>query len=154
MRIPYDLSQRLLFIHSYQLAKRYVKMGDHLGAARLLNRVCSNISMFPNNWTSIMTTAIGECSQAGLKQQAYIWSCVLIRPENQDKIPPKFKARIESIARRPVKQDDESEPLAPCPFCRFSVPETKLDCPSCKRQLPFCLASGKHMILTDWSKCG
>lgn len=68
MRIPYDLSQRLLYIHSYQLAKRLVKMGDHLGAARLLNRVCSNISMFPNNWTNIMTTAIGECSQGGLKQ--------------------------------------------------------------------------------------
>lgn len=40
MRIPFELSQRLLYIHSYQLAKRLVKMNDHLGAARLLIRVC------------------------------------------------------------------------------------------------------------------
>lgn len=68
MRIPHELSQRLLFIHSYQLAKRLVKMGDHMGAARLLVRVCQNISQFPNNMVNIMTTTIGECSQAGLKQ--------------------------------------------------------------------------------------
>lgn len=40
MRIPYDLSQRLLYVHSYQLSRRLVKMGDHIGAARLLVRVC------------------------------------------------------------------------------------------------------------------
>jgi len=44
---------------------------------------------------NIMTTTIGECSQANLKQQAYNWSCVLIRPENIDKIPSKFKTKIE-----------------------------------------------------------
>lgn len=95
MRIPFELSQRLLYIHSYQLAKRLVKMNDHLGAARLLIRVCQNISQFPNNMVNIMTTTIGECSQANLKQQAYNWSCVLIRPENIDKIPSKFKTKIE-----------------------------------------------------------
>jgi WD repeat-containing protein 19 len=53
--------------------------------------------------TNILTTCVGECSQANLKQQGYIWSCVLVRPEHVDSIPPKFKARIEGIARRPVK---------------------------------------------------
>lgn len=100
-----------------------------------------------------MTTCIGECSQANLKQQAYNWSAVLIRPENIDKIPPKFKTKIEQIARRPVKQDDDAEPLSPCPYCKFSIPETRLDCPSCKRTIPFCAASGKHMVLTEWSSC-
>jgi WD repeat-containing protein 19 len=78
---------------------------------------------------------------------------VLIRPENIDKIPPKFKTKIEQIARKPVKQEDPAEPLAPCPFCRFQIPETRLDCPSCKRNIPFCCASGKHMVLTEWSSC-
>ena len=157
MRIPYELSQRLLYIHSYQLAKKLVKMNDHLGAARLLTRVCQNISQFPNNMVNIMTTTIGECTQAGLKQQAYQWACVLIRPESIDKIPPKFKTRIEQIARKPVRQEDPAEPLTPCPFCKFQIPEYRLDCPSCKRNLPFCCASGKHMVLSEWSKspqCG
>ena len=39
MRIPYDLNNRLMLLHSYQLTKRLVKMGNHLGAARLLVRV-------------------------------------------------------------------------------------------------------------------
>ena len=75
--------------------------------------------MFPNKPENIYTTCIGECAQAGLKQQAYQWACVIIRPENLEKIPPKFKAKIEGIARRPVKVDDEPDKMAPCPFCRF-----------------------------------
>lgn len=39
-RIPHDLNQRLVMLHSYSLSKRRIKMGDHLGAARLLVRVC------------------------------------------------------------------------------------------------------------------
>jgi len=39
-RIPFELNQRLLLIHSYQLAKKLVKFGNHMGAARLLIRVC------------------------------------------------------------------------------------------------------------------
>lgn len=100
-----------------------------------------------------MTTCVGECAQAGLKQIAYQWACVLIRPENLNQIPPKFKTRIESIARRPVKVDDEPESLAPCPYCKFEIPEYRLDCPGCKHYLPFCAASGKHMILSEWSSC-
>jgi len=152
-RIPFELNNKLMLLHSYQLAKRLVKLGNHLGAARLLIRVCNNISLFPQNMSNIMTSCIGECSQSGLKRQAYHWACVLIRPENIDQIPPKFKSKIEGIARRPVKAEDEAEPLTPCPACGFEIPETKLDCPSCKNLLPFCLASGKHMLLQDYSKC-
>ena len=97
----------------------------------------------------VMTSCIGECTQAGLKRAAYQWACVLIRPENIDQIPAKFKSKIESVARRPVKTDDENEALTPCPVkgCDFSIPETSLDCPRCKSMLPFCLASGKHLLI-------
>lgn len=78
---------------------------------------------------------------------------MLIRPENIDQIPAKFKSKIESVARRPVKTEDEMEALTPCPVCGFDIPESKLDCPSCKSLLPFCLASGKHLLLKDYSKC-
>jgi len=46
-RIPFDLFNKLMLLHSYQLVKRLVKMGNHSGAARLLVRVCNNISLFP-----------------------------------------------------------------------------------------------------------
>jgi len=46
-RIPHELNQRLVMLHSYSLSKRRIKMGDHVGAARLLIRVCQNISQFP-----------------------------------------------------------------------------------------------------------
>ncbi|CAG0916569.1 unnamed protein product [Notodromas monacha] len=28
-----------------------------------------------------------------------------------------------------------------------------LDCPRCKTRLPFCLATGRHIIVTDLTKC-
>lgn len=66
---------------------------------------------------------------------------------------PKFKKKVEATARKPVKGEDEPEPLSACPFCQFKIPETQLECPSCKNNLPFCIASGKHMVLSDWSSC-
>lgn len=61
---------------------------------------------------NIMTTTIAECAQSNLKAAAYTWSCVLIRPENIDQVPPKFKKKVEQIARRPVKTEDDPEPLS------------------------------------------
>jgi len=43
-RIPYSLTNKLMLIHSFMLAKRLVKMQDHLGGARMLIRVSNNIS--------------------------------------------------------------------------------------------------------------
>jgi WD repeat-containing protein 19 len=44
LKIPFDLNSKLATIHSFQLAKRMVKMGNHMGAARMLIRVSKNIS--------------------------------------------------------------------------------------------------------------
>lgn len=128
-------------------------MGNHMGAARMLVRVSNNISQFPNSTVNILTTTVAECTQAGLKKAAYSWSCILVRPENIDQVAPKFKKKVESIARKPVKTDDDPEPLSLCPHCNFSLPESQLDCPNCKNNIPFCIASGKHMILSEWSAC-
>lgn len=38
-KIPFDLNQRLMLIHSFILAKKLVKSNDHLGGARMLVRV-------------------------------------------------------------------------------------------------------------------
>lgn len=66
-RIPFDLNQRLMLIHSFTLAKRLVKINDHLGAARMLMRVATNISQFPQNNVNILTSCVAECTKANLK---------------------------------------------------------------------------------------
>ena len=76
-----------------------------------------------------------------------------MRPEYIDQVNPKFKKKVEGIARKPVKVDDDPEPLSPCPYCSYQIPETSLECPQCKNNLPFCIASGKHMIISEWSSC-
>jgi len=48
---------------------------------------------------------------------------------------------------------DPPEPTSLCPFCTGPVEETALECPGCKNTLPFCLVTGKHMVLDDWTQC-
>ena len=71
-----------MVLHSYMLARRLVKMGDHVGAARMLIRVANNISQFPTHKISILISTVAECSKAGLKQAANQWALVLMQPEN------------------------------------------------------------------------
>merc|ERR1711935_368143 len=101
----------------------------------------------------ILTTTVAECTQAGLKQAAYQFAATLVRPEYINEVNPKFKKKVEATARKPVKIDDEIETLTPCPFCQFTIPASQLECPNCKHNLPFCIASGKHMVVSDWSNC-
>jgi WD repeat-containing protein 19 len=56
------------------------------------------------------------------------------------------------LFRKPEKTEEEEE-TAPCPNCRYSLPRSELDCPSCKNSLPYCIVTGTHMTLDDWSKC-
>jgi len=151
--IPYELSQKLMIIHSYILAKRMIKVGDHVQASRLLCRVANFISMFPKHAVAILTSAVLECAKSGLKNAAYNWSLVLMKPENRAQIADKYKKKIEDIARKPMKTPDDPEPTNPCPFCKNPINEMDVDCQSCKNSIPFCIASGKHMILNDWACC-
>jgi WD repeat-containing protein 19 len=76
-----------------------------------------------------------------------------MRPEYRNQIPPAFAKKVESIAIKPVKSEDEPEGVTPCPFCKFDIPSTKLECPACKNNIPFCIASGKHMVMREWCAC-
>lgn len=153
LAIPYELSQKLMIVHSYILAKRMMKFGDHPLAARLLCRVSTFASMFPKHAVPILTSAVLECNKVGSKAAAYQWSLVLMKPENRAQIAEKYKKRMEDIARRPVKTADPPEPTTPCPYCKSPVGELDTQCATCKNFIPFCIASGKHMMLQDWSCC-
>ena len=48
IKIPFEVQQNLMLLHSYILVKTHIKQNNHLRAARLLCRVAENISKFPS----------------------------------------------------------------------------------------------------------
>ncbi|XP_041730439.1 WD repeat-containing protein 19-like [Coregonus clupeaformis] len=77
---------------------------------------------------------------------------MLMRPEYRHKIDPKYRKKIEAMVRRPDTSEIE-EDTTPCPYCGFLLPQCDLICPGCKNNLPYCIATGHHMLKEDWSVC-
>lgn len=63
-----------------------------------------------------------------------------------------YKKKIESIVRKPTKQEDE-EPVTACPYCAMKSPCSNLDCVQCKNRVPYCIATGLRMVANDWTHC-
>ena len=70
------------------------------GAARMLVRVASSIERFPCHTVPILTTAVVECSLAGLAATAYDYAALLMRPEHREQISPAYRRKVEGIVRR------------------------------------------------------
>ena len=78
---------------------------------------------------------------AGLKNTAFEYASMLMRPEYRKNISENYKRKIENIVRKPEKCDEE-DPMTPCPFCKAPGSETNLECSSCKNVVPYCVATG------------
>ncbi|XP_012499967.1 PREDICTED: WD repeat-containing protein 19 [Propithecus coquereli] len=152
IRIPSEMATSLMILHSYILVKIHVKNGDHMKGARMLIRVANNISRFPSHIVPILTSTVIECHRAGLKNSAFSFAAMLMRPEYRNKIDAKYKKKIEAMVRRPDTSETE-EATTPCPFCEFLLPECELLCPGCKNNIPYCIATGRHMLKDDWTVC-
>ncbi|KAG8591694.1 hypothetical protein GDO81_000268 [Engystomops pustulosus] len=152
IKIPAEMATNLMILHSYILVKIHVKRGDHMKGARMLIRVANNISKFPSHIVPILTSTVIECHRAGLKNSAFSFAAMLMRPEYRNKIDIKYKKKIEAMVRRPDTSEVEEE-TTPCPFCDFKLPECELLCPGCKNNLPYCIATGRHMVKDDWCIC-
>uniref|UniRef100_A0A3Q3W5I8 WD repeat domain 19 n=1 Tax=Mola mola TaxID=94237 RepID=A0A3Q3W5I8_MOLML len=152
IQIPAEMATNLMILHSYLLVKIHVKRGDHMKAARMLIRVSNNISKFPSHVVPILTSSVIECHRAGLKNSAFGFAAMLMRPEYRNKINPAYRKKIEAMVRRPDTSELEEE-TTPCPFCGFELPQNELLCISCKNNLPYCIATGRHMLKEDWSVC-
>ncbi|XP_078116158.1 WD repeat-containing protein 19 [Sander vitreus] len=152
IKIPAEMATNLMILHSYLLVKIHVKRGDHLKGARMLIRVSNNISKFPAHVVPILTSAVIECHRAGLKNSAFSFAAMLMRPEYRNEIDPKYRKKIEAMVRRPDTSELEEE-TTPCPFCGFQLAQNELLCISCKNNLPYCIATGRHMLKEDWSAC-
>ncbi|KAI8903563.1 hypothetical protein EDD86DRAFT_230891 [Gorgonomyces haynaldii] len=151
-KVPAELDRMLMILHSYILVKTLVKMNDHEKASRMLIRVSNNVSKFPAHVVPILTSTVIECHRSGFKKEAFDFAALLMRPEYRQKLDSKFKNKIEQVIRRP-EMDTVEEHATPCPYCDTLVPETVLDCDTCKNKLPYCIATGQHMILKEWSVC-
>ncbi|KND01208.1 uncharacterized protein SPPG_04298 [Spizellomyces punctatus DAOM BR117] len=150
--VPAEIERMLMLLHSYILVKTLVRISEHEQAARMLIRVSNNISKFPAHMVQILTSTVIECHRAGLKRGAFEYAAMLMRPEYRNKVDAKYKRRIEQIVRRPEK-DEIEESSSPCPYCGNNVPDTVLDCLECKNHIPYCIVTGRHMILSDWTTC-
>ncbi|ELV10439.1 WD repeat-containing protein 19 [Tupaia chinensis] len=140
IKIPSEMATNLMILHSYILVKIHVKSGDHMKGARMLIRVANNISKFPSHIVPILTSTVIECHRAGLKNSAFSFAAMLMRPEYRNKIDAKYKKKIEAMVRRPDTSEIE-EATTPCPFCEFLLPECELLCPGCKNNIPYCIAT-------------
>ncbi|XP_069781014.1 WD repeat-containing protein 19 isoform X4 [Narcine bancroftii] len=152
IKIPSEMVTNLMILHSYILVKTHVKRGDHMKGARMLIRVANNISKFPSHIVPILTSTVIECHRAGLRNSAFSFAAMLMRPEYRNKIDAKYKKKIEAMVRRPDASEVE-EFASPCPYCTFQLPECELLCPGCKNNLPYCIATGRHMVKDDWTIC-
>jgi len=155
VRILGELRRTLMLQHSYLIVRALVKLGDHEGSARMLLRVARNIQKFPKHVVPILTSTVVECLKVDFKASAYEYASVLVQPQYRSQIPEKHRKKVETTIRKKGKEEltDPTERATPCPYCGALVPETTLDCHNCKNTIPFCIVTGRHMILEDWCSC-
>jgi len=154
IRVPQELAHNLMLLHSYMLVKPLSKLGDHMAAARMLVRVARNISKFPMHVVPIITSTVIECHRAGLRGMAFEYASMLMRPDYREQLQDAYKRKIEAIVRKPGDKTDADEPETASPYDpNARVPETVLECPTTKNFIPYCIATGRHITVSDLCLC-
>ncbi|XP_050681602.1 WD repeat-containing protein 19 [Leptidea sinapis] len=153
--VPRDLRRTVAVLHAYILVRTHVRNGRHDLAARLLLRTASDVSFFPTqqHQVSILTSTVIECGRAGLKHQAYHWARVLMQPEYRSQIDSKYTKKIESVVRHTPRGAPAPEPSTPCAACGAQLAAHELRCTHCETELPFCIATGLHIVKEDLTAC-
>ncbi|KAL1115932.1 hypothetical protein AAG570_005427 [Ranatra chinensis] len=154
-----ELMSLLGLLHSYRLVRLHVRRNDHYKAARMLLRVADNISKFPAHVVPILTSTVIECHKADLKASAFHYAAMLMRPEYKSKVDPKYVKKLEGVVRRPPRGADNklavdrAEATSPCPCCDYDLRESQLVCIQCSNTIPFCIATGRHIVRDDFTVC-
>ncbi|VDN01407.1 unnamed protein product [Thelazia callipaeda] len=153
IKVPFEIQNNLMLLHSYLIIKNLVKRYEHKKAARMLIRVANSVSHFPTHIAPILTSAVIECSKAGLKQSAFKFAVQLLKESNRKNIDERYRRKIEAIVRKSDKLPDPEETKTPCPYCENETEESSLVCMSCKNLIPYCIVTGLHIITDDYSVC-
>jgi len=101
-------------------------------------------TLYISDIVPILTSTVIECHRAGLKNAAFNFAAMLMRPEYRGQVDTKYSKKIEAIVRKPPRTKDienEDEPLTSCPYCKSRLPETEVTCDKCKNTIPFCIAT-------------
>ena len=106
----------------------------------------------------ILTSAVIECQKAGMKKKSLEYATALMKSEYREQIDVKFKKKIETLVRKSggvLKENDSesSDTLTACPFCDNELIDTELSCLNCRNTIPFCIATGLHVIRDDLTVC-
>ncbi|CAB3401707.1 unnamed protein product [Caenorhabditis bovis] len=144
MRVPLEMHNSLMLVHSYMIVKPLIARKETSMAARMLIRTYV---------VQILTSAVVICTQANLRKSAHKWATALMNPDYRPKIHQKYKKKIEDIVRKGINDDDVGEPKSPCPFCEYSLEESQLTCPNCRNSLPYCVVTGRHIVVDDFCRC-
>ncbi|VIO91983.1 WD repeat membrane protein, putative [Brugia malayi] len=153
IKVPFEVQNNLMLLHSYLIIKSLVKRGEHMKAARMLIRVAGSISHFPAHVVSILTTTVIECTKAGLKQSAFKFAVELLKDCNRKSIDEKYRKKIEAVVRKSDKLPDPEELKTCCPYCDNPTEESILVCASCKNLIPYCIVTGLHLVTNDFTTC-
>ncbi|MCP9258311.1 hypothetical protein DINM_002811 [Dirofilaria immitis] len=138
IKVPFEVQNNLMLLHSYLIIKSLIKRGEHMKAARMLIRVAGNISHFPAHIVPILTTSVIECSKAGLKQSAFKFAVELLKGCNRKNIDQKYRRKIEAVVRKPDKLPDPEESKTCCPYCDNPMEASIL---------------GLHLVANDFAIC-
>ena len=114
----------------------------------------------------ILTSTVVECQKGGFKRHGIQFAMMLMKPEYRELIDPKFKRKIETLVRKSagtqrksLAENDTANGdvtdvnYTPCPFCNKDMPDTELTCNACKNPIPFCIATGQHILKEDLTFC-
>lgn len=106
----------------------------------------------------ILTSAVIECQKAGLKKKSLEYATLLMKSEYREQIDVKFKKKIETLVRKSGgalkdSQPESNDTSSACPFCDNEVIDTELSCHNCRNTIPFCIATGLHVIRDDLTVC-
>jgi WD repeat-containing protein 19 len=153
LHIPAELKSSLLLLHSYLIVRDLAKLEQPMLSAKVLLRIAKNASRFPNHMIRILTSGVVYCYKAGLKKSAYEYATILARPENRKGLDEKNKKNIAQIVRKKRDVIDVTVPLGHCPNCRSEMDCWDTSCSNCKEDIPYCIVTGQHMSLNDWSRC-
>lgn len=85
---------------------------------------------------------------------------MLMKEDYRQQIDPKFKKKIETLVRKSAgtmrssdHSVDDGESFTLCPYCSKNLNEFDLICHNCKNTIPFCIATGYHVVKEDFTTC-
>ena len=64
-----------------------------------------------------------------------------------------FCEHCQNLTDCMCRADEADEQQSPCPFCGVPGLETEMDCIHCQNIIPFCIASGAGILLTQLPNC-